>query len=397
MKIKEVIAKTNLTDRAIRLYIENELITPSCSENYSGRKNIEFSEEDAEKLKSIAILRKAGFSISEIKQLQEEGETSREIISQFIDKIEKRVESDMAILNCLKTLVGQEEITFYDVCNSLNTPTAEKNVPKEDLKDDGAIFRGFGYISLGIFLVFVLHPLIDNIRSVRFFNFSNFFGGFGWLYSAILFLSAFMIVINKKHKRKSTKKKEKNTLRVSFTCLTALCLIYPFFILISFLFIALPIYQSSTTKPENYLEVDNYVKLHSQDIYNLFPADIPFSATKFERGGKAVYPETTKYYYYYTFGDTPSYFDIVAQWQLSQEDYDEAKKRAFSESGEIVDEEKKNDWVCCYYDADFNENIAESYYLIFAYNDKTETVRYIISYSRVDSENYEPYYLSLDW
>ncbi|MBR2418036.1 MAG: MerR family transcriptional regulator, partial [Clostridia bacterium] len=46
MKIKEVIAKTDLTDRAIRLYIENGLVSPSITENYSGRKNIEFSDDD---------------------------------------------------------------------------------------------------------------------------------------------------------------------------------------------------------------------------------------------------------------------------------------------------------------------------------------------------------------
>ena len=37
MKIKDVITETGLTDRAIRLYIENSLVSPSCSENYAGR------------------------------------------------------------------------------------------------------------------------------------------------------------------------------------------------------------------------------------------------------------------------------------------------------------------------------------------------------------------------
>ena len=67
MKMKEVLEQTDLTDRAVRLYMENGLVSPSCSENYAGRKNIEFSEEDVDKLNNIATLRKAGFSISEIK------------------------------------------------------------------------------------------------------------------------------------------------------------------------------------------------------------------------------------------------------------------------------------------------------------------------------------------
>ena len=53
MKIKEVCEKTSLTERAVRLYIENGLIAPSVSESYSGRRNVDFSPEDVEKLKPI--------------------------------------------------------------------------------------------------------------------------------------------------------------------------------------------------------------------------------------------------------------------------------------------------------------------------------------------------------
>lgn len=70
MKIKEVIKETGLTDRAIRLYIENELVKPEYDENYNGRKSIDFSENDIQQLKNIALLRKADFSIPEIKSLQ---------------------------------------------------------------------------------------------------------------------------------------------------------------------------------------------------------------------------------------------------------------------------------------------------------------------------------------
>ena len=36
MKIKEVILETDLTDRAIRLYIESGLVSPFCNESYTG-------------------------------------------------------------------------------------------------------------------------------------------------------------------------------------------------------------------------------------------------------------------------------------------------------------------------------------------------------------------------
>ena len=78
-------AKTGLTDRAIRLYIENELVKPECDENYNGRKSIEFSENDVENLKNIALLRKADFSIQEIKSLQIGGKTAQNTIKEYIN------------------------------------------------------------------------------------------------------------------------------------------------------------------------------------------------------------------------------------------------------------------------------------------------------------------------
>ncbi len=66
MRMKDVLARTGLTDRAVRLYIENGLLSPRQESNYAGRKSIEFSEEDVETLEVIATLRKSGFSLSPI-------------------------------------------------------------------------------------------------------------------------------------------------------------------------------------------------------------------------------------------------------------------------------------------------------------------------------------------
>ena len=66
MKIKAVCEATGLTDRAIRYYIEEKLISPAYTENYLGRKTFDFSEWDLQQLNDIAVLRKFGFSIAEI-------------------------------------------------------------------------------------------------------------------------------------------------------------------------------------------------------------------------------------------------------------------------------------------------------------------------------------------
>ena len=102
MKMKDVIEQTDLTDRAIRLYMENGLVSPLCSENYAGRKNIEFSESDVEALKNVATLRKAGFSIGEIKLLKLGDVPCRKTVKEFIEKTTTRIESDKAVVEKLE-------------------------------------------------------------------------------------------------------------------------------------------------------------------------------------------------------------------------------------------------------------------------------------------------------
>ncbi len=74
MKMKEVLLQTGLTDRAVRLYIENGLLTPNNEKSYSGRNSYDFTEEDVAVLQQIALLRKAEFSPEQIKLLQQGGE-----------------------------------------------------------------------------------------------------------------------------------------------------------------------------------------------------------------------------------------------------------------------------------------------------------------------------------
>ena len=71
MRIKEVCERTGLTDRAIRLYMENGLVAPRQEYNYMGRRSISFDEEDIRVLEDVATLRQAGFSIADIRLMLE--------------------------------------------------------------------------------------------------------------------------------------------------------------------------------------------------------------------------------------------------------------------------------------------------------------------------------------
>ena len=132
MKMKDVLEQTDLTDRAVRLYMENGLVSPSCSENYAGRKNIEFSDEDVTALKNVATLRKAGFSINEIKLLKQGSVPCRKTVAEFIEKTTAKIESDKAVVEKLEAVVMAEDLSIETICESLNAVTEEKAVPQED-------------------------------------------------------------------------------------------------------------------------------------------------------------------------------------------------------------------------------------------------------------------------
>ncbi|MBQ9783895.1 MAG: MerR family transcriptional regulator [Clostridia bacterium] len=80
MKMKEVCAKTGLTDRTVRYYIEEGLIAPAYTENYLGRRAFDFSHGDVTGLHDIAVLRAYGFSVEEIRDLIHHPENSPAII-----------------------------------------------------------------------------------------------------------------------------------------------------------------------------------------------------------------------------------------------------------------------------------------------------------------------------
>ena len=133
MKIKEVLEKTNLTDRAIRLYIDNGLVSPGIEENYSGRKNIVFSERDVERLNQIALLRKAGFSISDIKEIISDNGKIEDIVTKFIKESEEEIRNKSQVIEKLKSISFDEKISLKILCEKLSPSVEEAEIPKEDL------------------------------------------------------------------------------------------------------------------------------------------------------------------------------------------------------------------------------------------------------------------------
>lgn len=120
MRIKEVCKQTNLTDKAIRLYINSNLISPSYQENYNGRKNYDFSQKDVEKLKCIAILRRYDFSIQSIKEMMENPNSIDLILDEQTELTKQTFAQSSMILTNLKNAQEQTLSSVEDLCQILS-------------------------------------------------------------------------------------------------------------------------------------------------------------------------------------------------------------------------------------------------------------------------------------
>lgn len=119
MKIKEVCKTTGLTDKAIRFYISNELINPKYTENYAGRKNYEFSDDDINALKTIALLRYYDFSVSQIKEMITRQNKTTEILEEHIDEMKVTNNQSSLILNALQNASMSKITNIEDLSAAL--------------------------------------------------------------------------------------------------------------------------------------------------------------------------------------------------------------------------------------------------------------------------------------
>ena len=426
MKMKDVIQQTDLTDRAVRLYMENGLVSPSCNESYAGRKNIEFSEEDIEALKNVATLRKAGFSISEIKTLKQGSVPCRKTVEEFIEKTSVKIESDKAVVEKLEAVVMSEDLSIETICESLNSATEEKEIPESDIKLSLAekiekrFFTALGLIGLvymfanilyiSLLCMFNFDYLYPSVKTVDLYFFAKVF--------IALFVVASCIYLLLYYRRKIFTPSKKRIVSHILISVVSILLSIPFFFN-SVYSIFSPNACSKTTSPKDYLIIDEFAQ--DDRITDFFPSEIHGYASYSHYIPNLLidlpdtYPNSTKYYYkyYQDFFGGNEFVEIHAEWKLVDkykeysdfpEYYNKYKDKYLNmEFDKPVTIITKGDWQCVYYDDSSENNWDKRYlYRIFAYNDKTETVRFIYT-SRyikdpVDSaESIIPDYINMTW
>lgn len=384
MKIKEVMTETELTDRAIRLYIDEDLVSPSFSENYRGRKSYDFSQGDITALKNIATLRKAGFSIAEIKALKK-ADTCRSTLEAFTAKKENQIENDKVICKTLNRLLKENETTFESICSVLSEADIGNSVPenamtRKELREQSET-EGLILCSLVSFVLWLLMLIYEITDIIRVYDPPYYMERNGLSYTHIIihltacFVPVTLFLLNRFPAKKERRKKANRSLSTVLSVM-----------LLPILFLAFWNTLLSPLVPNVYSLTQDYEDYSRISHHRLFPAYIPHSATDVEF-----------FYRYRNAIDSDS--DTVAQWSLPKEEYEAAKDFAINYTAEITHQKEKGDWVCVYFD-DYNESggfiDCKGYYsyIIFAYNDSTNSVRYIRSRSMWGGE---PYYFSLDW
>ena len=138
MKMKELSARTGISDRTIRYYIDDGLFIPeNYTENYEGRRSYEFTENDVKRLKQIALLRKYGFSINEIKELGKGNSDLVKLIEKRLSEAKESSESQLDEIKALEAVAAKQPKDVDELCEMLSNPIVE-NEPIPSIDEQSA-------------------------------------------------------------------------------------------------------------------------------------------------------------------------------------------------------------------------------------------------------------------
>ena len=179
MKMKEVCLQTSLTDRTVRYYIECGLLTPSSKDNYAGRKNYTFTREDVECLETIKVLRGAGFSVEQIKDLFAE-RSMREIVAERLMEVESEREKNEQLLHVLRKANIDREVSLGELTIILSS-TQTVHQQEETVQTDR-----FPYWALLVASVVVLLALFSMYGRIGRYNWIIESEQFVWPVAAVL-------------------------------------------------------------------------------------------------------------------------------------------------------------------------------------------------------------------
>ncbi len=392
MKIKAVCDRTGLTDRAVRHYIEEELIHPAYTENYLGRRTFDFTEEDVTLLSEIATLRKFDFSVGEIRDMLRDSAAIRPTVEALRARKAAHIEGEKTLLRQLSEAEMDEVHTVSELVALLCRPAEAMPAPEETEKR--GIWRTVGRCTVRLLqtLLVLLPPLIvvvsvaDGLRLFAYPIISK--KALLWsavsLVPTVLFFLAHVLTREEKHRR---------TVRITALCLCVYSI--PLSVIGGLGLIS----HSETRDMRHYRELDATCVVGRFSFYQqLFPS----WAHYFEVDGNGGTVYLDAHYYYRYMRDWDYTYDIYAEWPLEQEafEHEVARVTALYEGSEyrVI---QKGSYTCLVRSGSphvdpFSEMTDNYQYDIFAYDRDRLRVRYI-SCGSLENGVDQPHYLSLDW
>lgn len=409
MKIKAVSEITNLSDRTIRYYIEQKLIFPLYFENYLGRKSFDFSQENIDELKNIAVLRKFDFSIEEIREIINDAEKSKTVIQNVKARTQEIVADGQRRQSSLSRIQDDKAYTLAELAQELSKASEDLPKTEETIKKNIGKKVLMVIKTIMLFLIVwlpVAFQLLFFVVTVMFYDYPKFFPQ-SVLYMSLSVLPSLLILLFGRIK--------KGRKKIAKIILLILCMIS---VLCSCVVSILPVGMmaiSETTDIKEYRDVDADC-LANRDLF--FQELFPVWPNYFENVKQADGHFETVYldaHYYYRFLSVMDYtYDIYAEWPLAEDEFckevDRVTELFKANAPALKDRNRYHDFVTIekgsytclvlYHsyggDLVFEEATDNYTYYIFAYDEENLKVRYICCCSLENGAD-QPYYLSLDW
>ena len=410
--------------------MEEKLIAPEYSENYLGRRAFFFSEKDVRTLRDIAVLRKIGFSISDIRTIQNDPQQSAGIIDGLRRRIEAAVAEKQACLDALNTLDEHVVYTLSDLASALQRPVEKTPLPQEDSRVTlRSALRRFGSILLKTlrfclvaFFLFVPFSwlsviMAQNGRPVYQYPHAVCPEYYLWILSPALLMLLVLVIDRVLLSLK----------RWMFIMTYVLCAVLMFFSFMAMF--ALCDMESLTKDIADYRSLDADCSAIGDSFYeDLFPAYPQNDPSPADNRWDASY----LYRQYvvkgkmteYEWGKTRYKGDVVetvyAEWSLAPDRFDAEIARVdalfsiYLSDGDRYRQEtvQQGKWVILFRyqgNGPFTEETGLTYrYYLFAYRPEDYRVRYLLCNFRGEEANHpewlhtevpfeQPYYLALDW
>lgn len=121
MQIKQAAAQCSLTEKAIRLYEEKGLITPTYTEK-NGRQFRDYNEETVARLQTIATLRKSFFSIEQIAEILDHPENIPAVFASYRAELQKQYADLKPLISRAEEIDAASLSDVNAVSNAMTAP-----------------------------------------------------------------------------------------------------------------------------------------------------------------------------------------------------------------------------------------------------------------------------------